>query len=47
YDISDEDIQVWFQQLAPDGYERNKRNAQHTIKKLQLLVSLNEEVQRR
>ncbi|MBV8694753.1 MAG: helix-turn-helix domain-containing protein [Ktedonobacteraceae bacterium] len=47
YDISDEDIQVWFQQLAPDGYERNKRNAQHATKKLQLLVNLIEEAQRR
>lgn len=40
YDTSEEDIRVWFQQLAPDGYERNKRNAEHTIKKLQYLVSL-------
>ncbi|MBV9689492.1 MAG: helix-turn-helix domain-containing protein [Ktedonobacteraceae bacterium] len=47
YDISEEDIQVWFQQLAPDGYERNKRNAQHTIKKLQFLVSLIEQAQHR
>lgn len=47
YDISEEDIRTWFQQLAPDGYERNKRNAEHTIKKLQLLVSLIEEAQRR
>lgn len=43
FDISQEDIQVWFQQLAPDGYERNKRNAEHTIKKLQYLVSLLDE----
>lgn len=47
YDISEEDIQFWFQQLAPDGYERNRRNAEHTIKKLQLLVSLIEDGQRR
>jgi excisionase family DNA binding protein len=47
YDISEEDIHAWFQQLAPDGYERNKRNAQHTIKKLQLLVSLIEGAQQR
>ncbi len=47
YDISEEDIQTWFQQLAPDGYERNKRNAEHTIKKLQYLASLIEEAQRR
>ncbi|GHO92633.1 hypothetical protein KSF_026810 [Reticulibacter mediterranei] len=45
YDISEEEIRVWFQQLAPDGYERNKRNAQHSIKKLQYLVSLIEEAQ--
>lgn len=43
YDISEEDIHTWFQQLAPDGYERNKRNAEHTLKKLQYLVSLLDE----
>jgi len=32
-------------QLAPDGYERNKKNAEHTIKKLQYLVGLIEEAQ--
>jgi hypothetical protein len=47
YDISQEDIQIWFQQLAPDGYERNKRNAEHTMKKLQYLVSLIEEGQKK
>lgn len=47
YDISEEDIRAWFQQLAPDGYERNKRNAEHAIKKLQYLVSLIEEAQKR
>lgn len=47
YDISEDDIHFWFQQLAPDGYERNKRNAQHTIKKLQYLVSLIEEAKQR
>ncbi len=43
YDVSEEDIRTWFKQLAPDGYDRNKRNAEHTIKKLQYLVSLIEE----
>jgi len=47
YDISEEDISTWFRQLAPDGYERNKRNAEHTIKKLEFLVSLIEGVQKR
>lgn len=47
YDISEEDIRTWFQQLAPDGYERNKRNAELTIKRLQYLVSLIEEGQHR
>ncbi|HLX58677.1 MAG TPA: helix-turn-helix domain-containing protein [Ktedonobacteraceae bacterium] len=47
YDTSEEDIRTWFRQLAPDGYERNKRNAEHTIKKLQFLVSLIEEAQGR
>lgn len=47
YDISEEDIRTWFQQLAPDGYERNKRNAELTIKRLQYLVSLIEEGQQR
>ncbi len=45
YDISEDDIRAWFQQLAPDGYERNKNNVQHTIKKLQYLVSLIEEAE--
>src|SRR5229473_73469 len=44
---SEEDIRTWFRQLAPDGYERNKNNAEHTIKKLQYLVSLIEEAQGR
>lgn len=43
YDTSEDDIRYWFQQLAPDGYERNKRNAEHTIKKLQFLVGLLDE----
>ena len=43
YDISEEDIRIWFQQLSPDGYERNKRNAEHTVKKLQYLISLLDE----
>ncbi|HEY4384507.1 MAG TPA: hypothetical protein VGN34_08560, partial [Ktedonobacteraceae bacterium] len=47
YDTSEEDILTWFKQLAPEGYERNKRNAEHTIKKLQYLVSLIEEAQKR
>jgi excisionase family DNA binding protein len=47
YDISEDDIRFWFQQLAPDGYERNKRNAEHTIRKLQYLVSLIDEAQQR
>ncbi len=47
YDIAEEDIRAWFQQLAPDGYERNKRNAEHTIEKLQYLVSLIEEAESR
>ena len=47
YDISEEDIRTWFQQLAPDGYQRNKRNAEHTIKQLQYLVSLIEDGQRK
>lgn len=47
YDISEEDIRTWFNQLAPEGYERNKKNAEQTIKKLQFLVSLIEEAQER
>jgi excisionase family DNA binding protein len=47
YDTSEEDIRFWYQQLAPDGYERNKRNAEHTIKKLQYLISLIEDGQKR
>jgi len=47
FDIAEEDIHIWFQQLSPDGYERNKRNVQHTIKKLQYLVSLIEDAQER
>jgi hypothetical protein len=47
YDTSEEDIRIWLQQLAPDGYERNKKNAEHSIKKLQYLVNLIEEAQAR
>ncbi len=47
YDVSEEDIQEWFRQLAPEGYERNKKNAQHAIKKLQYLVDLIEEAENR
>ena len=47
YDISEDDIRTWFNQLAPDGYERNKKNAEHTIRKLQYLVGLIEEAQGR
>jgi hypothetical protein len=47
YDVSEEDIRQWFLQLAPDGYERNKKNAEHSIQKLQYLVSLIEEGQQR
>jgi len=47
FDVSEEDIRTWFNQLAPDGYERNKRNAEHAIEKLQYLVSLIEEAQQR
>ena len=47
FDVSEEDIRTWFNQLAPDGYERNKRSAEHAIKKLQYLVGLIEEAQQR
>ncbi len=47
YDTSEEDIATWFKQLAPEGYERNKRNVEHTIKKLQYLVNLIEDGQKR
>jgi excisionase family DNA binding protein len=47
YDVSEEDIRTWFMQLAPEGYERNRRNAQHAIQKLQYLVNLIEEAQKR
>src|SRR5947209_8538280 len=47
YDVSEEDIRTWFQQLAPDGYERNKKNAEHSIQKLQYLVSLIDEAQKK
>nr|BBH94465.1 hypothetical protein KTA_26640 [Thermogemmatispora argillosa] len=47
YDVSEDDIRAWFMQLAPEGYERNRRNALHAIQKLQYLVSLIEEAQKR
>lgn len=47
FDISDDDIQVWFKQLDPDGFERNKRNVEHTIRKLQLVANLIEDAQKR
>lgn len=45
FDISDADIREWARQLAPDGFERNKKNALHAIQKLQYAVSLIEEAQ--
>jgi excisionase family DNA binding protein len=45
YDVSEEDIRLWFMQLAPEGYERNRRNARHAIQKLEYLVHLIEEAQ--
>jgi hypothetical protein len=47
FDISEDDINIWFKQLAPDGFERNKRNAEQTIRKLQLVVGLIEAAQKR
>ncbi|WP_052887580.1 helix-turn-helix domain-containing protein [Thermogemmatispora carboxidivorans] len=47
YDVSEEEIRTWFLQLAPEGYERNRRNALQAIQKLQYLVSLIEEAQKR
>jgi excisionase family DNA binding protein len=47
YDITEEDISTWFKQLSPEGYERNKRNVEQTIKKLQYLVDLIDEGQKR
>ena len=47
FDISENDINIWFKQLAPDGFERNKRNVEQTIRKLQLVVSLIEDAQKR
>jgi excisionase family DNA binding protein len=45
YDISEADIREWARQLAPDGFERNKKNALHAIQKLQYAVNLIEEAQ--
>jgi excisionase family DNA binding protein len=45
YDISEADIREWARQLAPDGFERNKKNALHAIQKLQYAVTLIEEAQ--
>lgn len=45
YDVPDADIREWARQLAPDGYERNKKNAQHAIDKLQYIINLIEEKQ--
>ena len=47
FDITEEDISTWFKQLSPEGYERNKRNVEHTIKKLQYLVDLIDDGQKR
>jgi excisionase family DNA binding protein len=45
FDISDADIREWARQLAPDGFDRNKKNALHAIQKLQYAVTLIEEAQ--
>jgi hypothetical protein len=47
FDVSEDDIRTWFKQLAPDGFERNKRNVEHTIRKLQLISNLIADAQKR
>jgi len=40
YDIGADDLQAWFNQLRPDGYERHLNNTQFIIERMQQIQAL-------
>ena len=40
YDISDQDVRAWFDQLRPDAYERQRANARFVITRMQQIMAL-------
>jgi hypothetical protein len=47
YDITEGDLQTWFNQLHPDTYERRKANAQLVIERMQRIITLIDDGQAR
>ncbi len=40
FDISDDDIEAWFGELRPDGYQRQRSNIVDVMRKLQRMIDL-------
>jgi hypothetical protein len=40
FDISERDIDTWFRELRPDGYQRQRSNIEQVMHKLQYIVDL-------
>ncbi len=47
YDISDADLQAWFDQTVPEAYERYRANATFVIRRMQHIIDLLDEGQAR
>ncbi len=43
FDVSDDDIQAWFQQLSPNSYALNKKNLRAHMARMQKIISIIEE----
>jgi hypothetical protein len=43
YDISDEDLRIWFSQLRSDGYDRNEANARYVIQRMEQIIAMIQE----
>ncbi len=43
YDISDDDVRAWFDQLRPDAYERQRANASFVISRMRRIIALIDE----
>src|SRR5262249_49354955 len=47
YDIGDADLRAWFDQLRPDAYERQRANARFVIARMEQILALIDEGERR
>ena len=47
YDIGDADLRAWFDQLRPDAYERQRANARFVITRMEQILALIDEGERR